>query len=625
MAVLRLFACACLLGLLHRVRGTPFGRDANKETSYEDLTAFDVILAENEAAGLDLFEGDIQDSADQIRNAIQCTGRMWPKGQDGLVKIPYNITDGFTDEDVPALHRAFHEYAHKTCVDFIPVTTEHLDAYVSLEKSTSGCSSKFGNMKDGGQSLSLSASCIRRYGSVVHELMHAVGFKHEQARPDRDDYVTIVWGNIRDGKDNNFDKESEPVISTLDLPYDYGSVMHYSRTAFSTNGQDTIVPKVPDAQIGQRDQMSDLDALKINTLYGCGRTVTGVPTGTGLDMSANFVHLRADLDTTISCAFDSGWCGYTQDTADDFDWSLNVLGEATPSGNTGPDHDHSTGEKAHGHFAFIEASSPRHDGDVAGLLSPISTARGPHCLKFYYHMYGAETGSLNLLYMDARSGAKNQIWSKSGEQGDLWVEARVDIDAQTDFQVMFEGVRGSGYHGDIGIDDVELVAGTCGSIHHCDFDVDFCGFQQLASDDLDWVRNTGHTPSASTGPDRDHTTGSSGHYIYVEASSQDRSDLGTLVSPEIPASTSGYCVTFWYHMYGRDTGFLRMRTVDRTGRDQLEFELIGEQGDLWKRADVFINPATDFRLHFQDYIGCYAYSDIGLDDIEWRVGRCDIV
>ncbi|CAH1273120.1 MEP1B [Branchiostoma lanceolatum] len=625
MAVLRLFACACLLGLLHQVRGTPFGRDTNKETSYEDLTAFDVILAENEAAGLDLFEGDIQDSADQIRNAIQCTGRMWPKGQDGLVKIPYNITDGFTDEDVPALHRAFHEYAHKTCVDFFPVTSEHLDAYVSLEKSTSGCSSKFGNMKDGGQSLSLSASCIRRYGSVVHELMHAVGFKHEQARPDRDDYVTIVWGNIRDGKDNNFDKESEPVISTLDLPYDYGSVMHYSRTAFSTNGQDTIVPKVPDAQIGQRDQMSDLDALKINTLYGCGRTVTGAPTGTGLDMSANFVHLRADLDTTISCAFASGWCGYTQDTADDFDWSLNVLGEATPSGNTGPDHDHSTGEKAHGHFAFIEASSPRRDGDVAGLLSPISTARGPHCLKFYYHMYGEETGSLNLLYMDARSGAKNQIWSKSGEQGDLWVEARVDIDAQTDFQVMFEGVRGSGYHGDIGIDDVELVAGTCGSIHHCDFDVDFCGFQQLASDDLDWVRNTGHTPSATTGPDRDHTTGSSGHYIYVEASSQDRSDLGTLVSPEIPASTSGYCVTFWYHMYGRDTGFLRMRTVDRTGSDRLEFELIGEQGDLWKRADVFINPATDFRLHFQDYIGCYAYSDIGLDDIEWRAGRCDIV
>ena len=59
------------------------------------------------------------------------------------------------------------------------------------------CSSNVGR-QGGNQTVSLDDGCITPT-SVKHELMHAIGFYHEQSRRDRDKFVIIHRDNIQRG------------------------------------------------------------------------------------------------------------------------------------------------------------------------------------------------------------------------------------------------------------------------------------------------------------------------------------------------------------------------------------------------------------------------------------------
>lgn len=64
-------------------------------------------------------------------------------------------------------------------------------------------------------------------GVIIHELGHALGFWHEQARPDRDKYVRILWDNMIDSAYYNFLRYTTYEVDSLSVPYDYASIMHY--------------------------------------------------------------------------------------------------------------------------------------------------------------------------------------------------------------------------------------------------------------------------------------------------------------------------------------------------------------------------------------------------------------
>lgn len=97
------------------------------------------------------------------------------------------------------IEEAINDYHMNTCIRFMPRTGRERD-YVSIVDSKSGCWSSVGRV-GGMQEINLQRpACVKRKGTIIHELMHAVGFLHEQNRENRDNHVSIMWSNIKKRK-----------------------------------------------------------------------------------------------------------------------------------------------------------------------------------------------------------------------------------------------------------------------------------------------------------------------------------------------------------------------------------------------------------------------------------------
>lgn len=196
---------------------------------------------------------------------------------------------------------AMEQWETKTCIQFVERTNEHdyvemtedlrckhtllfvlpggvivfisshfhagMDLSHTVSPPSFSCSSYIGR-KGGKQPVTIGPNC-GEVGNAIHELGHVIGFAHEHSRPDRDDYITVLWDNVDQYFRANFCKLKASDVNSLGVGYDYDSVMHYSGTAFSVNGQPTIEPHDPNVTIGQRRNISNKDALQVNKMYGC--------------------------------------------------------------------------------------------------------------------------------------------------------------------------------------------------------------------------------------------------------------------------------------------------------------------------------------------------------------------
>ncbi|KAM4043769.1 IgGFc-binding protein-like [Anomaloglossus baeobatrachus] len=157
----------------------------------------------------------------------------------------------------------------------------------------------------------------------------------------------------------------------------------------------------------------------------------------------------------------------------------------------------------------------------------------------------------------------------------------------------------------------------------CSFDTDFCNWKQSKSDNIDWIRWRGATPSDLTGPSFDHTTGD-GYYLYIDGQKSKEGDLARLESPA-NCFTGYQCLRFWYHMYGvAEYMELIVAVLRDDGIEEVVF-LDGSYGDMWHLEEIFLPDSDIIQIFIDGRIGEDYRSDVAIDDISLTPGYCDFL
>lgn len=225
----------------------------------EEINSWDENTGDNvwEHSGLD--EGDIVRKVG--RNGLRSKSKRWTLGI-----IPYRIPEGhFSESELAKIQSILDEYNTITCLQFRPMVDTD-ENFIDIVASYAGCWSSVG-MEGGAQVLNLQLPHCIRYGTIRHELMHAIGFEHQQSSSNRDQFLKINWENIADKKKHNFVKYPASRVQNFGLDYDYNSIMHYSGVAFSKNGQPTMEPRKDGVTLVRKHNFSEGDLIKLENMY----------------------------------------------------------------------------------------------------------------------------------------------------------------------------------------------------------------------------------------------------------------------------------------------------------------------------------------------------------------------
>ncbi len=176
-------------------------------------------------------------------------------------EIPYLIDQGFPDPE--RVTQALQHIQAKTGFQFVPYTGQPDGVVFKVGKKD--CLSPLGR-QGGVQPIKLDNEC--GWNEIAHEVMHTMGFIHEQSRSDRDKFVEVLYPNIEADFRDQFDILPEDFLGPVkDTAFDYRSIMLYDTSVFSKAGQPTIRSKTGEAIQPSKNGLSPSDIHRVKSFY----------------------------------------------------------------------------------------------------------------------------------------------------------------------------------------------------------------------------------------------------------------------------------------------------------------------------------------------------------------------
>ena len=183
--------------------------------------------------------------------------RYWEHGI-----IPYQIKDDVINPE--RIKNTLDYFNQNTNVRFVPY--ENQSDAILFVRGEKNCASFLGKV-GGIQPVYLSEKCNQP--EISHELLHALGFIHEQSRVDRDQFINILWDNIDEKFYSQYAMVPEPLMEPyFDSPFDQNSIMMYESHMFSIRPELETMNLKNGVSLGVAlRKLSSSDIERINRLY----------------------------------------------------------------------------------------------------------------------------------------------------------------------------------------------------------------------------------------------------------------------------------------------------------------------------------------------------------------------
>uniref|UniRef100_A0A3B5AVT8 MAM domain containing 4 n=1 Tax=Stegastes partitus TaxID=144197 RepID=A0A3B5AVT8_9TELE len=285
-------------------------------------------------------------------------------------------------------------------------------------------------------------------------------------------------------------------------------------------------------------------------------------------------------------------------------------------------HENST-HKDDEYLYVVEA--PGQQLTAAQTRTPLLGPSGPACsLSFDFALTGnpAHIGDLSVKVIDSLLGERPALWEFSGKTGtdeESWQHAEILVGIRKHrFQVAHarklcpcaKMIKVRNVHFTVlKIKPVFFWSGLS-----CNFEDGMCGWMQDNSDSFDWTMFSG----------MDHTIKVGTSLVVDMWSPSLRGAVGRLISFPYPAGSTDYCLSFFYKLYGPNTGVLNVKLMHNGGSETLLWTRSGAHGNTWHEAHCSVpHQLTDFQLVFEAIRSGFD-GRLAIDDVVFLEGSCTV-